>query len=542
MTTTLTPRIETILSRFPSHLDLAQETKTFATVASSLAQELDVQTTAVGRIRKNHRILEVDNQWDLLALVGLHDLHEDHYDVLERRLAAVGRAGRTLLLAPSDADLALEIRDLLGDLVGVLGDAFLPLDDEPDETLANRRLAAALVRATTAEPEMALRRRQDLDTIGIHRTGTTSVASLLEATAAMLAFDVVDVRHHKDQYWHFAVCADRLRLREPQHPGTAPGLRELEPVPDLIAVEENPFKPADVSPAPRPHGQLFAITRAGWEEVPVTVRIQGIDERCMAPMVVNVDTGAGVLYTGFVPDGDEVRFETTGIVTLGAVDSVSPAEVTRNAISFRGAVFASSPAHSNDFVWADASDPVAGGDRAGTFVQTAPIEHGLDPTTVFPHPGGLVQAPTLLVSTSRWAFFVRPAHFGRTTEAGGEEPAVPFHLAGMWNRSVFDPTESDGTRNPSGRVGFDWQEREAFAVCVWIPRRFELLDTEGEVPIPERLRILLDRYRGAGVHVRVKYADDRWTLGVGVTRDPESVDWMGTIVAGTRLWPAPEES
>ncbi|MGH3370336.1 MAG: hypothetical protein ACRDPR_10065, partial [Nocardioidaceae bacterium] len=410
-----------------SHLDLASPGKTFAAVAAALGGELDVATSAVGGIRRNHRLTEVDNVWDLIALVALHDLGADHFVVLERRLSALAGSGRALLLDPANADLAGETRDRLMDLVGV-GEAFAPNDGEPDETPANQRLGTALAKAASHDSQMALRRAQAAGTIGIHRVGNATVPAMLEATASMLGLEVLELLHHPDRYLHFARCVDRVRLVEPAPPGAGNEARPIEPVPDVVALEENPFRPADVAPAPRPHGQLFAITRAGWEDVPVTVRVVGIGERCWYPMVVNVDTGAGVVYTGPVPEGSEVRFETTGVVTQGLVGEPSPTPVTRNAFSFSGAVFASSPAHSNDFVWADGSDPAVGGGRAATFVETAPVDDAFDPASVFPHAGGLVDAPTLLVNTTRWAFFVRAAHFGRRTDEG-EEPAVPIHLA-----------------------------------------------------------------------------------------------------------------
>jgi len=541
VTTTLSARSGAILDRFPSSLDLADPRKAFADVVSALAAELDVATSAAGRIRRNHRIGDVDNEWDLLELAALHDIRDNEYAVLELRLEAIGNAGRALLADPADTDLAAATRNLLGDLVAAVGEIFSSFPGEPDENLANQRLANSLARTTRYTQAMALRRAQTLDTIGLHHTGNGSVETLLGATASMFALDVIEVLHHEDRYWHFAVCADRIRLSEPQPPGDEPAAIELEPVEDLIAIEENPHTPVDVAPAPRPHGQLFAVGRAGWETVPVTVRVAGVADRCRAPMVVNVDTGAGVVYTGAVAADEEVRFETTGRVTLGPAGAQNSPEVTRNAFSFSGAVFASAHHHSNDFHWADAGNPTLDGDRGATFVETSPIESGFDPSAIFPHAGGSIRPPTLLVNTTRWAFFVRAAHFGRRADGDGSEPASPTFLAGIWDASVFDPSEPEGSRSPSGRVGFEWEEREAFAVRVWLPRRFASLDAVGAEPVRERVRILLDRFRGAGIHVRVRYADDRWTLGVGVSRDAGSPEAMGTIVAGTRLWSATDE-
>lgn len=526
MTATLSSRAETILGRFPRHLALADDTKMVASVVAELAAELDVATSTVGRVRRNHRLGDVDNQWDLLSLGALADLDERDDDVLERRLGAVVATGAALAAAPDDVDVVADNRAGLADLVALPGDVFAPLADDPDDTASNQRLAAALQAASRYTAEMALRRRQTLDLVALHQSGNASVGALLGATASVLALDVDTIVHSDDRYWHFAICADRIRLGD------------LTPAPEFVALEENPFSPADVTPSPRWHGQLLAITRAGWEDVPVTVRVVGIGERTVAPMVVNIDTGDGVVYTGTVPDGEEVRFLSSGQVTLGPSGGAGDPSVTRRCFSFSGGVFASEPAHIADFVWADRDDPLVGADRAATFTVTAPVADGFDPAVVLPHGGGLLDAPTMQVDTSRWAFFVRSAHFGRSADTGVES-ASPTFLAGIWDRSVFDPTDDDNSRAPSGEVGFEWEEREAFAVCVWLPRRFETLDDppeSGTESIRARVRILLNRYRAAGVHVRVEYADDRWTLGTGILRDNESAEATGIVVAGTGLW------
>ena len=91
---------------------------------------------------------------------------------------------------------------------------------------------------------------------------------------------------------------------------------------------------------------------------------------------------------------------------------------------------------------------------------------------------------------------------------------------------------------PSGAVGFAWQEREPFAATLWIPQRFAALDADGEPPLRERVRLFVERYRAAGVHIYSKYADDHWSIGSGLLRDLASTDPRGTVVVGTRVGPS----
>jgi len=537
-------RAKTILDRFPVCLGLDDPDKTFAFVVDQLAVELDVASSSAGRIRRNHRIGSVDNEWDLQELLDLHEFPSSTFEPLTRRLDAVRAAGQELIADPGDASLAAEVRERLLNLVGVPSDAFAPFPDEAAE-VTTQRLGNALLDLGRYRSEMTERRHIATELIDVHATGNATVSAMLRATTALLALELAGpIEHHPDGYWHFATCRDRLQLIEQPGPDSDLRPNPVVPVADVVALEENPFLPADVQPAARRSGQHFAITRAGWEEVPVTVRVIGIEDRCVGPMVVNTDTGAGVIFTGTVGDGQELRFERSGLVTLDGLD-VGP-----RSFSFVGGVFADSPEQPGAFVWADDPDPdpdeldpdvePATGARTATFAMTGPVSDGFARGAGLPHGGGLLDAPTLLPDKTRWAFFVGEAHLGTETDAG-PQIASPTHDAALFDQAVFDPTESDGSRGPSADVGFEWEEREAFALCLWLPARLAELDTEGTEPLREQIRVLVDRYRAAGVHVRVKYADEHWTLGVGVIRHPDSLEPAGTIVAGTTLSPAPTE-
>ncbi len=238
-------------------------------------------------------------------------------------------------------------------------------------------------------------------------------------------------------------------------------------------------------------------------------------------MVVNLDTGFGLVYTGNVGDGQELRFESDGRVTLDG------ASAARLSYSFTGGVFAdASGADRRDFVF---DSPTT------KFAVTQPIDDGFDPGAVFPHSDGLLETASLVVGESRFAFFVREAHYGRDAGTPADELAVPVFEAAVLDSSVFEPDTSVGSPS-SGKIGFSWQEHEPFAARLWIPLRFSTLNRDGEVPVKERLRLLLDRHRAAGIHIYVEYADDRWTVPAGVMRDPGSDEPLGTVIVGTALW------
>ena len=179
-----------------------------------------------------------------------------------------------------------------------------------------------------------------------------------------------------------------------------------------------------------------------------------------------------------------------GRVTLGA------SSVARLSYAFSGGLFADGgdKIEGIDFVFAgDSPDS-----RTATFAVSQPIPEAFEPTATFPHTEGLLGAASLRVGESRWAFFVREAHFGRAAASQPEELAVPVFDAGVFDESVYEPELGTG-KPASAKVGFTWQEHEPFAVRLWIPMRFSKLDTADAV---ENMAYVDAAYRAAGMAPR----------------------------------------
>ena len=516
-----TARTQTILRRFPRHLGADDPGKLFTDVVAGLGGELEVKSVQLGRVRRAHALGDADEERDLFLLAGLHDLRADDLELTRVRLTAIGSAAGTLADEASSADDRAAAVAQLPNLLGLQVDAFPAWPDDGDDPgPAEARLSAALSDLVSYPSELDLLRGAVESVIRLHRAGNGTISALLGAAAAHLELELGELVDAEDEYWHVAECHDLMRVVRPEPPGAKPATTELAPLTDLLALEENPLRQEDSAPVDRRSGDRFHVLRSGYETVPATVRILGVGNRTVRPMIVNLDTGFGVVYTGIVGDGQELRFESDGRVTLDG------SSVARFSYSFTGAVFADATAkdHRRDFVFDDA-----------TFAVTAPIDDGFDPSAAFPYPGGLLEPSSLIVGESRFAFFAREAHYGRDAEAVPDELAVPVFEAGVFDSSVFQPDRSVGAAS-SAKVGFSWQEHEPFAVRLWIPLRFSTLDVDGEVTVKERLRLLLDRHRAAGIHIYVEYADDRWTVPAGVMRDVSSDEPLGTVIVGTALW------
>lgn len=492
-------RTTAVLERFPCHIGATDPGKRFEAVVGSIVADLDVAGRQIADVRRAHRLAEAPTVHDLLRLTALHAIAEPSVELIRIRLDALADADRT--------DLAE-----LGSLLGVEP---VQLEDvDPTE------LSAALDRLGRFTSRLGVQREAAARMIEAFRLGNATPAAILYATAAYLAFDIDEVSHTEDRWWHLGRANDLIAL---EHDGVESG-------DDYFAIEENPFIDASVAPTPRRHADRFRIVRGGLEDVVVTVDVVGVLDRTIAPMVVNIDAGMGVVFDGAVPDGSTLSFETSGRVLADTSD------VTGSAFGFSGAVFASSAEpHDKDFVFSGegASDAIEES-RFGDFVVTAPIPNAFAASAGLPHGGATVESLPMPLGESRWAFFIRVAHHGAEPDE-----AVPSYAAGRFDASVYADTDGDFDE-PSGEVGFRWEEREPFAVRVWLPQRLSRLDDDVGSSVREPLRFLLERHRAAGVHVSVSYADDRWTLGSGILRDVESDDPLGTIVSGTTMWPTPE--
>jgi hypothetical protein len=517
----------TILRRFPRHLAADEPGKAFSEVVGGLGGELDVKSVQLGRVRRAHAIGDAGEERDLFLLAGLHDLTSDDLELTRIRLAAAAAVAATLTDGSSMPDARAAAVARLPDLLGLPADSFPSWPAETDETGAQARLAAALGRLVSYPSELDLLRAAIESVIALHRAGNGTVSALLGAAATHLELGLDSTVDAEDDYWHVAYCRDLLRLVRQEPPGSRPAATTPTPAVDLLALEENPFRQQDSDPIDRRNGDHFQILRSGFETVPATVRVVGVGDRTVEPMVVNLDTGFGVAFTGSVPDGQELRFESDGRVTLAG------SSVARLSYSFSGGVYADATQTDSqrDFVFQ--GDAATG--QLATFAVTQPVDDAFDPNAIFPHTDGLLDTASLVVGESRWAFFVRAASFGRTAETPASELAVPVFEAGVFDSSVFEPDTSAGAPS-SGKVGFSWLEHEPFAARLWIPLRFSTLDIDGEVPVKERLRLLLDRHRAAGIHIYVDYADDRWTMPTGILREAGSGDPLGTVITGTALW------
>jgi hypothetical protein len=74
-----------------------------------------------------------------------------------------------------------------------------------------------------------------------------------------------------------------------------------------------------------------------------------------------------------------------------------------------------------------------------------------------------------------------------------------------------------------------------------IPNRFRAFDQAEGAQVREQVRYAVQRFRPAGVDVRVDFVEDRWVLGSAALPVTEAwrVDPITRIQSSTLLWPGP---
>lgn len=499
-------RATAVLQRFPRHLGLTDPGKRAGAVATAVADPLDELGRLAGDVRRAHRPQTAPTLLDLARVGSLHDIGARSFAPLRTRVAHLRSTIADLgdpLAAPVDADAAAAVAGASGTHVHELVAA---------DPVA---LVDGLARARSFDHELDALRALLLGIVVAHRVGNATARSLLLATGAYLGLRLGDVAHSEDRWWHTTTATDLLGAALPA------GADD-----DWVALEENPFVPGGTAPVERAHGDRFRVLRGGLESVDVTVEVTGVGQRTVSPMVVDLDEGRGVVFEGVVPDGSTLAFTAGGPVELDGVT------VTGSAYAFEGAVFAAGPPgdshHPMDFLFTTADDD---GDRVARFAVTEPLPDAFAGAGL-PHGAARVPVLRMAVGESRWALFVRVGHHG------GVGPLVPSFAAGRHDGSVFADASGGAGSDPSALVAFSWEEREPFAVRVLLPQRLAAADDDDGTALRQPLRALLERHVAAGIHVYVDYADDRWIVGSGVLRDPETTEPIGTVVHGTSLWAA----
>jgi hypothetical protein len=526
----MSERWRKILSRFPSHMEAVRDSKEFQAVTEALAENLDLLSSAIGRVRRAHRLAEADETRDLFLLGGLHDVRRSEAAVLVSRFALVTKLLATAGGNDDDAIAAGMLWSI--EPPGFRLDSYAVDEPITPERTRARFVAAARKGSGTAAFVDALRGR--IETVArTHTRGNGTVHALAIGAANAIDCDVLSMDHSADRYVHRAQVRDRLTLSAPAILNDVLTEAALPPAEEFVLVEENPQERLETGADPRTHAQLFSVIRRGFERTDLRVTVTGTGGRTVGPMLVNRDDGQGIGFADVVPEGSTLVLNEEGRALLNGLD------VTSRAFGWTGACFAEADhGHRNDFVFSgdDASRP-----RTARFAQPTP-PGSLDAMFAFPHAGDSVPHLGIDVGQNRFAFFVQEGFFSDQRPDGTIRRVQPRPAVAFADGSVFAPGPGE-ERQTAGLVSLSWLERCAFRARIWIPQRLRQLTPDDPDGSATRRQVLdaVERFRPAGVRLDVDFIDNRWILGRGVAFDADTpaTDWTPGI--GMELWSAPGE-
>lgn len=526
----MSERWRNILSRFPAHLEAARKGKQFQAVTQALAGDLDGISSAIARVRKSHRLADADETRDLFLLGGLHDFKPDEAGVLISRFALTAK-----LLENANANNASS--EAVGKLWGIAPPGFRLnryAIDQPPAAAKTRARFIAFARRAMATGALAEALRQRIAAIAkIHSEGNGTVRALIAGAANALDLNVLSIADSTDRYLHRAEVRDRLTLSFPVVRDTVTTEAEFPAAAEELYIEENPLERLETGAEPRSHGDLFPVTRRGFDRTELRVTITGTGGRTIGPMLVNRDEGRGVGFAGIVPEGSTLVMNEEGRALLDGLDATS------SAFGWEGACFAEeNRAHRNDFVFAGDG---ATARHAAHFATPTP-EGSLSAMFAFPHAGDSVPPLGIDVGETRFAFFVQEGFFSYQEPGGTLDRVEPRTAVAFAGNSVFAPGDGE-TRQSAALVSLSWLERCAFRARIWIPQRFRQFTPDDEEGQATRRQVLeaVERFRPAGVRLDVDFIDNRWVLGRGVIFESEAPPANVGPGAGTELWSPPEE-
>lgn len=563
MSAVLSGRSRKVLGRFPRHMEADTPGKLIGSVAQALVRDQDVQAADIQGIRNAHRLREARELIDLLQLGALHGISRAEMSLLFARYNKACNLLKELETSVEENGDLVARHKLVADLFklwSIPGEEPLKLfAAEPNDAVTfDARLAVdSLISSATdaCRSKVLLEgvRSTIAETAAIHVIGNGTIQALMRGAANILDLELVrfnkqsekfergiDIESSEDRFWHASLVRDRMRIHQASVNGSGAN-QPIDPKIEYMGFEENPKALAERGPRPSKHAEPFHYLRKGFGDALLEIRVTGVGERTISPMVVSRDSGHGVGFFGRVPDGKELVFSQGGRALLDGLD------VTSRAYAWQGACFAAdaedlidgngtNSAESNDFRFADELLSAAEHDAnpaTSRFVVVSPAAT-LNREARLPHAGENLPMPSIGVGKTRFTFFVQQGHYSTK-----KSPAEPL-TAMVFGQDLFASTPDDvlnqielvpprygvaftdasvfadvpGTEGEvSGKVHLSWWERQAYCVKLLIPRRFRMFDDVQGASVIEQIKKSIRRFRPAGIHIDVDFVTDQWVLG-----------------------------
>jgi hypothetical protein len=455
-------RDRTILNHFPAFMRTDHSGKVMGKIVAVLGGNLDESERRMADILRSHRLLQARHEKDL------------------HRLAAL--LGLTL------ADFALLHTFYMEQVFG-------------SRDLASHTAYLKVLKTLIQR------------TVNLFTHGCGTIWSLLEGTCILLAGETLYtadgkrvLEHPDEDIWVDGVYRGgfihRLAVGYKTIEGKESEAKKLVDKQGYLYLVENPLMEKSSDMRDRRQGERFPVTKNGFFETRVAIRIVGIEKRTVFPRIINITTHQGIGFNGTITQGQTLLFTREGRAYLNGVD------VTARCYAFEGGLFD--------------EKKVAG--ILDRFVVVAP-EGALD--RKFPRPFTMpltrIDMPRIPLGESVWRFSVQEGVFD----------------GDAFDRCVFalptDPVDLNAL-TASGKVELLWDEHEPYSLTMLIPDDLKTLDVYlDSVDLTAWIRTGLERFRGAGIRVNVAYYSDEWIIDHSVLRDTLALTGKGVFFDGTVL-------
>lgn len=443
-----------MLGRFPSFMRLEKPGKVISDVALALGGDLDQAEGRLGRILKARRIEQADEEGDILKLAASLGLVEEDFFLLRR---------------------ALE------------NGLFDPVPDSPDPE----------VQAWTAyDAYLDALRGAVMRTAAVMTDGCGTLWALAEGACIQLGAvnGGKPSLKHVDSFVVTKGFIHRMKIRFRMPDGA--DWKELE---KLLYIHENPIVDKETELADARQRQRYAVRRGGFFHGRVGLRIVGVADRTVKPLVINLTSREGYGFRGNVPDGKELLISRDGHAYLDGADV--------SAQCYR--VY-------DGFLDDAQMARIADGDPVHGFSKCDPV--GANARNI-PGPAvvGLPELPP-----------PRLRHGDSTFRFSVEEGAFDASRFGQAVFSFPDQAAIDAAP-PSGKFQAEWREHQAFTVRVLLPPELQSWEAAflSGGDLASHVARGLERFRPAGVRLEVDFWNDAWVLGESLLEDGTEPDGEG---------------
>jgi hypothetical protein len=435
-----------LMGRFPAFMRLEKAGKVIGDVALALGGDLDHAEGRMTRVLRARRIGHADEEGDILRLAALLGLVEEDFFLLRR-------AHEHGLFAPAPGPADAE------EAIWAAYDAYLDA------------LRGAVMR-----------------TAAVMTDGCGTLWALAEGACILLgaANGGKPALQHVDSFKITKGFIHRLKIRFRVPDGDA--WKEVE---KLLYLHENPIVDKQTELADARQRQKFPVRRGGFFHGRAGLRVVGVGDRTVKPLVINLTSREGYGYRGVLADGQALLFSRDGHAYLDGED------VSAKCYRIHDGFF-DEPSRAR----------FADGKPAEGFAKCDP-EGAADRNLPGPTVTGLPEfpAPHLLHGDSAFRFSVEEGAFD----------------ASRFGEAVFafpDQAAIDAAP-PSAKFQVEWREHQAFKVRVLLPP--ELKAWEGAFlsggSLPQHVARGLERFRPAGVIVEVDFWNEDWVLGESLLED-----------------------